>query len=96
MCSSQTQIRGTIIQNDNSPILGANILLKDSTNSYVLNYSLSSENGTYELFTDNTGLFKLSFSSLGFKTQTFSFEIKKNQKVIYIRCAFRRKPYKFR
>ncbi|WP_417369074.1 carboxypeptidase-like regulatory domain-containing protein [Gelidibacter japonicus] len=89
---AQTQITGRITQNNNLPITGANVLLKDSTSTFIIGYSFSNINGIYELSTTEIGHFELSFASLGFKTQTLPIEIKTNQKALTIDVTLKEEP----
>lgn len=84
LCSSvhsQTTIKGIVNDLENKPIPYANIVLKDSLSS-IISYTYSLENGVYSLRVKEVGIFNLSFSSIGFKSKTIPFTLKKNQKEI--------------
>jgi hypothetical protein len=73
---SQTSIRGLVSDLNNKPISYANIVLKDSI-SAVVSYTYSLENGAYSLSIEKLGKYNLSFSSMGFKTETVPIILKK-------------------
>jgi len=79
---SQTIINGTVKSAMNS-IVSASIVLNDSISKTIIGYTYSNDDGTYTLTTSKKGKFSISFSSLGYKTKTISFEIN-NQKDLKI------------
>jgi len=79
---SQTIINGTVKSAMNS-IVSASIVLNDSISKTIIGYTYSNDDGTYTLTTSKKGKFSISFSSLGYKTKTISFEIN-NQKELKI------------
>ena len=79
--NSQTTIKGIVSDLENKPISYANIVLKDSLGS-ITSYTYSLENGVYSLSVKETGVFYLSFSSMGFKTKTIIITLKKERKEI--------------
>jgi hypothetical protein len=78
---SQTTIKGIVSDLENKPISYTNIVLKDSLGS-ITSYTYSLENGVYSLSVKQTGIFYLSFSSIGFKTKTIIITLKKERKEI--------------
>ncbi len=79
---SQTIINGTVKSAMNS-LVSASIVLNDSISKTIIGYTYSNDDGTYALTTSKKGKFSISFSSLGYKTKTISFEID-NQKELKI------------
>jgi len=63
---AQTNISGTVVDEDNNPIPGANIVFDSSTGA-VANFD-----GDFSLTLNQTPPFSLSVSSIGFQTETVS------------------------
>ncbi len=76
---SQTIISGFVKEKNGNSIPSASIILKDSLSSSTIGYTFLDQNGNYKLTTNQYGHFKLSFSSLGYKTKIISITILKNQ-----------------
>ena len=68
---SQTTIKGLVIDEVNQSIPFVNVLIKADSSNVILAYTYSKENGVYTLKTNKRGKFNLTFSALGFQTQTF-------------------------
>lgn len=88
---SQTKISG-IIKDVKNNLFTTSIVLKDSTQNTILDYTYSTEKGEYLLSTSKKGKFSLTFSSLGYKTKTISFEIT-NQTAIKIDAILEEQPF---
>ena len=88
---SQTIINGTVKSAMNS-LVSASIVLNDSISNTILGYTYSNDDGTYTLTTSKKGKFSISFSSLGYKTKTISFEID-NQKELKIDAILEEQPF---
>ena len=89
--NSQTKIFG-IVKDAKNKLFSASIILKDSINSTILEYTYSSNQGKFQFTTTKKGEFNLNFSSLGYKTKTISFAIT-NQKEIEINAILEEKPF---
>ena len=77
---SQTKISGTVKDVKNN-LFTTSIVLKDSTQNTILDYTYSTEKGAYFLSTSKKGKFNLTFSSLGYKTKTIFIEIKIQEEI---------------
>ncbi len=73
----QTTIQGKITDSLQEPIAFANIFLKAKNDEAIIAYTFTKENGTYELKTDKTGFYELSFSTISFQTKTVEVLLKK-------------------
>ncbi len=85
---AQTKISGVITDINKTPLYSVNILLKDSIDSSILDYSHSETFGKYVLKTTQKGTFNLFFSSLGFESKTIAITIDKTQTDIKIDIIF--------
>ena len=90
LCFSQTKISG-IVKDAKKNLFSASVLLKDSINN-IVDYTYASEKGIYQFSTIKKGKFNITFSSLGYKTKTVSFEIT-TQKNIKIDAILKEKPF---
>ncbi len=92
---SQTIISGKVIDDSlRTAIQFTNIVLKKGSDSLsIIAYSYSKENGEYELETNNTGTFGLSFSALGYQTKSIQIEISKNEKEIIKNITLKEKSF---
>jgi hypothetical protein len=90
-CLSQTKISG-IIKDTKSTLFSVSVVLKDSTNNNIVDYTYASKNGKYQFSTTKKGDFNITFSSLGYKTKSIAFEIT-NQKNIKIDAILEEKPF---
>lgn len=90
-CFSQIKIAGTI-SNTTEKLSSVSIVLKDSISEAIIDYTFSDDKGTYTLTTSKKGKFSISFSSLGYKTKTISFEID-NQKELKIDAILEEQPF---
>ncbi len=79
---SQTVIKGTVTEKNENFIPSASVILKDSLNSSIVAYTFSDQNGGYILNISEYGNFKLSFSSLGFKTKIIPIIINKEKLIV--------------
>ncbi|MDV7186526.1 TonB-dependent receptor [Lutibacter sp. TH_r2] len=74
--SQNGSVKGTITNNNNNPLYGVNIILKNTTKG-----SLSNENGNFEVTNISKGDYLLSISYLGFKTKEIAVSIKNNETI---------------
>ncbi|REE08387.1 carboxypeptidase-like protein [Winogradskyella pacifica] len=89
---SQTIISGFIKEKNGNSIPSASIILKDSLSSSTIEYTFLDQNGNYKLTTNQYGHFKLSFSSLGYKTKIISITILKNQSHLNLDIVLEEQP----
>ncbi len=68
--SQSGSVKGTISNNNNNPLYGVNIIIKNTTKG-----TLSNIKGYFELSNLENGDFTISLSSLGYKTREISFSI---------------------
>lgn len=78
---SQTEIHGKVSNTDKEPVSSASVIVKDTVNT-ILAYTYSNDKGNYSLEIKTSGKFKLTFSSLGYQSQTVDLNIQKDQKKI--------------
>ncbi|MFT7442181.1 MAG: hypothetical protein ACI9Q3_000545 [Maribacter sp.] len=90
-CFTQTKITGTVKDIGNN-IVSTSIILKDSINDSIIDYTYSKEKGEYFLSTSKKGKFNLTFSSLGYKSKAVSFLIT-NQTSIKIDAILEEQPF---
>ena len=90
---SQTKISGFVTNGNNSSLYSVSIILKDTLNNSILNYTFSNKEGKYTLKTNKTGKFNLTFSSLGFESKIIPIEIKEGQKEIIIDVVLKEKSF---
>ncbi|AUP81177.1 TonB-dependent receptor [Flavivirga eckloniae] len=64
------KIKGTISDNSQTPLMGVNILIKNTTQG-----TQTDENGTFEISNISNGDYELMVSYIGFKTKEISFSI---------------------
>ena len=72
---SQTNIDGYIKDNNNTPIDGANIILKKTNTDEIITFTTSNAKGYFNLQTE-TGNYTLKISALGFETILKNIELK--------------------
>lgn len=89
--TAQTVIKG-FVSNTKNNLFSASIVLKDSLNTSILDYTYSSDTGSYKLATSKKGKHYITFSSLGYKTKTISFTIKK-EKELKINAVLEEQPF---
>lgn len=89
---SQTIISGFVKEKNGNSIPSASIILKDSLSSSTIGYTFLDQNGNYKLTTNQYGHFKLSFSSLGYKTKIISITILKNQSHLNLDIVLEEQP----
>lgn len=77
---SQSTISGKVSDTLQKPIPYVNVFLKVKNQDGIIAFTTTQENGSYELITDRSGNFELSFSSISFqvKTKALSLENGKN------------------
>ncbi|WP_203255938.1 TonB-dependent receptor [Hyunsoonleella ulvae] len=74
MCFSQSgTITGTISDNNETPILGVNVIIKNTQKG-----TQTDENGSFQISNIKNGDYILSISYMGFKTKEIAFSIKDN------------------
>ncbi|MFO8148502.1 MAG: TonB-dependent receptor [Bacteroidota bacterium] len=74
---SQTTISGVVVDSDNVPILGVNVLVLGTSSGTVTDYD-----GKYSLTVYQSTPFKIVFSSVGYETQTR--DVSSNNQVINV------------
>ena len=74
--SQNGSVKGTITNNNNNPLYGVNIILKNTTKG-----SLSNEKGYFEVNNITKGDYLISISYLGYKTKEIAVSIKNNETV---------------
>ncbi|MGJ8548535.1 carboxypeptidase-like regulatory domain-containing protein [Winogradskyella wichelsiae] len=89
---SQTIISGFVKEKNGNSIPSASIILKDSLGSSTIGYTFLDQNGNYKLTTNQYGHFKLSFSSLGYKTKIISITVLKNQSHLNLDIKLEEQP----
>lgn len=73
--SAQTTLQGIVTDSLNQPVPFANVYLQPAAKEVVVAYSITDNDGRYEIVFDKTGIYKLHISSLGFKTVIISVTI---------------------
>jgi len=72
--SQNASLSGTITDNDKTPLIGVNLLIKNTTKGIQTN-----ENGAFEITNIENGTYTLSVSYIGFKTKEIEFSISNNE-----------------
>ncbi len=90
---AQTKISGQVTDENNSSLHSVSVILKDSINSSILDYTYSDNKGRYILKTEKLGKFNLTFSSLGFKSKTVVLEIDEIRNKIKIDVILKEKSF---
>ena len=81
--SAQISIKGFVKDSTKLPIVSASVLLKDSTNSKIIAYSITDVKGFYKIENiEYKGLAFLSVSSLGYKKENTHVSLSKENKEI--------------
>lgn len=73
----QSKISGFILDNNNQPIISANIILKDIS-GIIITYTFADEFGRYNLKTDKLGQFILVASSMSFEQNSIDLTFENN------------------
>ncbi|MAO38479.1 MAG: hypothetical protein CMP12_21715 [Zunongwangia sp.] len=68
--NAQIIIKGNIVDQNKNPLNSASVILKDSTNKHIITYTITNQEGFYELSIQNPQKTNLSVSSLGYEKQT--------------------------
>lgn len=90
---AQTKVLGLVTDENNSSLYSVSVILKGGTNASILSYTYSDNKGNYILKTEKTGKFNLTFSSLGFESETVMVEIDGIQKEIKIDVILKEKSF---
>jgi len=90
---SQTTIKGLTTELSKKPIPYVSIVAKDSLNN-IIAYTYSNENGSYFLEINNKGMFKIFFSSIGYKTKINSLISKTDVKEIVLNISLEQESLK--
>ena len=77
---SQTKLYGIIKSTEGNTIPSASIILKDSSNTKIINYTFSDIDGKFSLVLDKSGSFVFNVRSLGYHPRTTSLIINSPQK----------------
>ncbi|MDZ4149029.1 MAG: carboxypeptidase-like regulatory domain-containing protein [Flavobacteriaceae bacterium] len=72
---AQTVFRGTVTDSLHQPISLVNVYLQPAEKEVIVAYSITDNDGRYEIVFDKTGIYKLHISSLAFKTVIISVTI---------------------
>lgn len=73
---------GNVVGENTQSLTFANVIIKQANGNSIVNYCSSNEKGYYELKTDKTGKYTLTFSALNYQTKTIEIEITNETKVI--------------
>ncbi|OAB78022.1 TonB-dependent receptor [Cochleicola gelatinilyticus] len=76
LCSQESTVSGLITDNNQSPLLGVNVLIKNTTKGTQTNI-----NGEFIITNLTDGAYTLSITYLGFKNREISFSVKKAQEI---------------
>lgn len=74
--SQNASLSGTVTDNNKSPLIGVNLLIKNTKKG-----TQSNENGVFEITNIENGNYTLVISYIGFKTKEVPVSISDNQKV---------------
>ncbi|CAM4254661.1 TonB-dependent receptor [Zobellia roscoffensis] len=74
--SQSATVRGTVTDNNNAPLMGVNVLIKNT-----LKGTQTNDQGAFEINSLSNGDYVLSLSYMGFKTQEVKFSVTDNQNV---------------
>ena len=91
---SQSIISGVISDFSNNYISNANIVVRKTNEQGVFAFTFSKQNGKYYLELNETGLFNLSISSLGYETHIVQIEIKNHENKVVKNIILKDKPHK--
>lgn len=92
----QTTIFGYSRNSESKIALNSSVILKNINSKEILVFSDTNEKGYYELKTNKTGKFTLTFSTLNYDTQTIEIEITAKTKVIEKNIFLAFKPVELR
>ncbi len=79
--SAQTEIKGTVFSDNNTPVNRANIILLNTQNE-IETFGFSDKTGSFSVSTDKVGKFVLQITSLNFHPQNIEINIDFKGKVI--------------
>ncbi|NHN26347.1 TonB-dependent receptor [Flavobacterium jejuense] len=79
---SQTIIKGGVTDSEGKNMSNTNIILKPENSQSIVAYGYTDENGKYELKTNKTGIFILSFSALNYETVSVTVELTNETKTL--------------
>jgi hypothetical protein len=65
----QTTLQGVVTDSLNQPVPFANVYLQPAEKEVIVAYSITDNDGRYEIVFDKTGIYNLHISSLAFKTE---------------------------
>lgn len=92
----QTTIFGYSRNSESKIALNSSVILKNINSKEILVFSNTNEKGYYELKTNKTGKFTLTFSTLNYDTQTIEIEITSETKIIEKNIFLAFKPVELR
>ncbi|MDT0293262.1 carboxypeptidase-like regulatory domain-containing protein [Mesonia ostreae] len=72
-------IKGKVTDSLQKSIPFVNIYLKELKNDAIIEFTTTNKNGDYNLETDKTGDYQLSFSSISYLTASYMFKLEKNK-----------------
>lgn len=68
------QINGMVVNNDNTPIMYANVIVKDTINK-IIEYSVTDKNGYFSVSIDKIGDYKIEVSTISYETKKIPIKI---------------------
>lgn len=80
----QYYIQGTVVDSDKIVLQQVSIILMESDNSTIIDYTFTNKNGSYKLELNSIGLFNLKYSHLGYGTKIIQLEVNEIQKYYYV------------
>ena len=79
--SAQTEVQGIVISDTNVPVVRANIILLNAVNE-IETFGFSDKTGSFSVYTDKFGTFKLQIKSLNYDPKEIEITIiQKNKKI---------------
>lgn len=92
LCASQIILKGFVRNSKQEPIAFANIVVKKGSSIAVLHYTYTNETGAYKLNLPS-GLYKISFSNLGYETKTVEIEIQESKQELQQDMNLKEMPF---
>ncbi|WP_400075054.1 carboxypeptidase-like regulatory domain-containing protein [Winogradskyella sp. R77965] len=72
---SQSKLSGLLTDKNKNPIPLVNILIKKDSSSHVVAYTHTDDNGQYIIEIPKSGVFNVTYSSLGFESKTITIKL---------------------
>jgi hypothetical protein len=92
-CFSQTILKGYVYDKNQKSIPFVNVLIHKDSSAAILSFAYSDDKGKYQIKTPAKGNYRVTFSSLGYETQSVLIEVSEFSTELIQDIVLTEKPY---